>query len=165
MILRERIHVNATASQIGTVLRDPGLMSRWNLHCVRCDAGGDTMRVGLRFKATMCFGSGPERQLDCEVIECEPDRILTLRFSSEALLRTGEYVEETYVLQPLDGGTKVLHQIDFSHSGVPWFLQAVMKGIDLVGHTRGQSPLGGLKGLAEGSGVDDEQGSRDHGSG
>jgi uncharacterized protein YndB with AHSA1/START domain len=149
MILRERTHVNATAERIWTVLRDPRVMSQWNPHCVRCEAGEDTMRVGLRFKATMRFGNGPERQLDCEVIECEPDGSLTLRFSGEACPRTNEYVDETYVFQPVDGGTKVLHKIDFSHSGLPWFLKVVMKVIDLVGHKKGESPLDGLKGLAE----------------
>jgi uncharacterized protein YndB with AHSA1/START domain len=149
MILRERTHVSATAERIWTVLRDPRVMSQWNPHCVRCEAGEDTMRVGLRFKATMRFGNGPERQLDCEVIECEPQRSLTLRFSGEAFPRTNEYVDEMYVFQPVDGGTKVLHKTDFSHSGLPWFLKAVMKVIDLVGHRKGESPLDGLKGLAE----------------
>jgi len=149
MILRERTRVRATSERIWTVLRDPGLLSQWNPHCVRCDAGEDTMRVGLRFKATVCFGGGPERQLDCEVIACEPERSLTLRFSGEAFPRTNEYVEETYVFEPVGGGTKVLHKVDFSHSGLPWFLKLVMKVIDLVGHKAGPSPLDGLKELAE----------------
>jgi uncharacterized protein YndB with AHSA1/START domain len=149
MILRERAHVNATTERIWTVLRDPGGMSQWNPRCVRCEAGEDTMHAGLRFKATMRFGSGPERQLDCVVIACEPERSLTLRFSGEASPRTNEYVDETYLFQPVDGGTKALHKIDFSHSGLPWFLKVVMKVIDLVGHKEGQSPLDGLKGLAE----------------
>jgi uncharacterized protein YndB with AHSA1/START domain len=151
MILRERIHVNATASQIWAILRDPGLLSQWNPHCVRCEAGEAMMHAGLRFKATMSFGRGPERQLDGEVIECEPDRILTLRFSGEALPRTDEYVDETYVLQPSNGGTKVLHEIDFSHSGLPWFLKAVLRVIQLVGRKEGKSPLEGLQELVEGS--------------
>jgi uncharacterized protein YndB with AHSA1/START domain len=151
MILCERTRMNATAERIWTVLRDPGYMSQWNPRCVRCEAGEDTMRAGLRFKATMRFGGGPERQLDCEVIECEPQRSLTLRFSGEASGGTDEYVDETYVFQPVDGGTKTLHKTDFSHSGLPWFLKAVMKVIDLVGHKAGPSPLDGLKRLAEDS--------------
>lgn len=149
MILRERTRVNATAERIWTVLRDPGGMSQWNPQCVRSEVGEDTMRVGLRFKAVIRFGSGPERQLDCEVIECEPERSLTLRFSGEASPRTDEYMDETYVFQPVDGGTKVLHKTDFSHSGLPWFLKAVMKVIGFVGHKKGESPLDGLKRLAE----------------
>ena len=107
------------------------------------------MRVGLRFKATMRFGGGPERQLDCEVITCEPERILTLRFSGEASSGTDEYVDETYVLQPVEGGTKVVHETDFSHAGLPWFLKVVLKVIHLVGRPQGKSPLEGLRELAE----------------
>jgi uncharacterized protein YndB with AHSA1/START domain len=151
MILRERTHVNATAERIWAILRDPRRMSEWNPHCLRCDAGEDTMRVGLRFKATMRFGGGPERQLDCAVIGCEPERILTLRFSGEAPAGAAEYVDETYMLQPVEGGMKVLHQIDFSHSGLPWFLKALLKVIHLVGQPQGKSPLEGLKELAEAS--------------
>jgi uncharacterized protein YndB with AHSA1/START domain len=151
MVLRERTRVKATAERIWTILCDPGRMSQWNPHCVGCEAGEDALHAGLRFKAVMCFGSGPERQLDCEVIACEPQRRLTLRFSGEASAGTDEYVDETYVFQPVEGGTKVLHETDFSHSGLPWFLQGVMKVIGLLGHRKGNSPLGGLKELAEGS--------------
>jgi uncharacterized protein YndB with AHSA1/START domain len=149
MVLRERIRMNATASQVWTILRDPTRMSSWNPHCVRSEAGEDTVHVGLRFQAAMRFGGGPERHLDCEVIACEPERILTLRFAGEAFPDTGEYVDETYVLQPVEGGTQVLHTVDFSHSGLPWFLKVLLKVVDVVGHKRGPSPLEGLKELAE----------------
>lgn len=148
MILRERTRVHATPEQIWTVIGDPRRMCSWNSHCVRCDASEDTMRVGLRFKALMRFSQGPERQLDCEVLECEPDRILSLRFSGEASFRTGEYVKETYVLQPVGRRTKILHQIDFSHSGLPWLAQAMLKVIGLVRHHKDLS-LEGLQGLFE----------------
>lgn len=149
MILRERTRVNATPGQIWAILRDPRLMSDWNPHCVSCEAGEDALRMGLRFKATMRFGGGPERQLDGEVTACEPERILTLRFSGEAAVGTDEYVDETYVFQAIEEGTQVLHQVDFSHSGLPWFLKVVLKVIHLVGRPQGKSPLDGLKELAE----------------
>lgn len=151
MILRERTHVNATAERIWAILRDPRRMSDWNPHCTQCEAGEDAMRMGLRFKATMRFSGGPARQLDCEVIECEPEQILTLRFSGEAAVGADEYVEETYMFQPAEGGAKVVHKVDFSHSGLPWFLKALLKVIHLVGQPQGKSPLDGLKELAEGS--------------
>ncbi len=151
MILRERTQVKATAERIWAILRDPRRMSDWNPHCVDCEAPEDTLRVGLRFKATMRFGGGPERQLNCEVITCEPGRILTLRFSGEASGGTDEYVNETYQFQPIDGGTQVVHQVDFSRAGLPWFLKVVLKVIRLVGRRQGPSPLDGLKELAEGA--------------
>ena len=151
MILRERTRVKATAERIWTILCDPSRMSQWNPRCLRCEAEEDTLRVGLRFQAVMWFGNGAERQLDGEVIACEPPRSLTLRFSGEASRDTGQYVEEMYVLQPVEGGTRILHETDFSHSGLPRFLQGVMKVIGLLGHRKGDSPLGGLKELAEGA--------------
>ena len=150
MILREHALVQATIGQIWAILCDPRRMSEWNPHCVQCEAREDTLRVGLRFKATMLFGGGPERQLDCEVIACEPERILTLRFSGGASSDTDEHVDETYVVQPVKGGTEVVHKIDFSHSGLPWFFKALLKVIRLVGRKHGESPLDGLKELAEG---------------
>ncbi len=109
------------------------------------------MRVGLQFKATMYFSHAPERQLVGEVIECEPERLLTLRFAGEASFGTGEYVDETYVFQPVEGGTKIVHSTDFSHSGLPWFLKAVLRVIHLVGRQEGKLQLEGLKELAEDS--------------
>lgn len=151
MILRERTRVKATAERIWTILRDPSRMSQWNPRCLRCEAEEDTLRVGLRFQAVMWFSNGAERQLDCAVIECEPPRSLTLRFSGEASRGTDQYVEERYVFQPVEGGTRILHETDFSHSGLPRFLQGVMKAISLVRRKKGESPLDGLKELAEGS--------------
>ena len=151
MILRERIEINATAEQVWSVLSDPGRMSEWNPHCVRCEADEDTMRVGLHFRATMRFHGGPERQVDCEVIACEPARILALRFSGAAPGGAGEYVEETYGFQSTAEGTELLHQVDFSYSGLPWFLRIVLKVIHLLGQSHGPSPLDVLKELAEGT--------------
>lgn len=149
MVLKERIRVKATAGRVWTILRDPGRMSQWNPRCVESVVDEDTMRIGLRFQATMRFSGGPERQLDGEVVECEPDRVLTLRFSGAAGFHTGEYVDETYVMQPIADGTKVLHTVDFSHSGLPGFLQAFLKVFQLVGRREGRSALEGLKELAE----------------
>ena len=151
MILRERTHVDATPGQIWAILRDPRRMSDWNPHCLDCEVAEDAMRVGLRFKAVMRFGGGPERQLDCEVITCEPERILTLRFSGEAATGTDEYVDETYVFQSFDGGVKIVHEVDFSHSGLPWFFKAVLQVIHLVGQPQGKSSLDVLKELVAGA--------------
>jgi uncharacterized protein YndB with AHSA1/START domain len=149
MVLRERTHVKATVERIWAILGVPDSMSRWNSHCVRCTAGGDEMRAGLRFQAAMRLGSGPERHVHGEVIACDPDRTLVLRFSGSAFPRPGAYVDEMYTWQPARGGTKIWHTVDFSHSGLPWLLKVLLKAMDLVGHKSGRSPLDGLKELAE----------------
>ncbi|MBM4027298.1 MAG: hypothetical protein FJ280_18110 [Planctomycetes bacterium] len=151
MILREQTCVAATTEQVWAVLTDPGLMSLWNPHCV-CTAGaGLALRVGLRFQAVMRFRRGPERTLDCDVTECRPGQRLTLRFSGEALPGRAGHMDETFVLQPVHGGTDILHIADFSHAGLPWFLKAIMKVMHRFGRKEGKSPLDGLKELAEGS--------------
>ena len=78
---------------------------------------------------------------------------MTLRVSGEAAIGTDEYVDETYVLRAIEEGTKVLHEVNFSHAGLPWFLKALLKAIHLVGRPPGKSPLDGLKELAEDIGV------------
>jgi uncharacterized protein YndB with AHSA1/START domain len=150
MILRERIHVAVPVAQLWIILRDPTRMSLWNPHCVHSHAEEPAMRVGLHFKAAIRLGRGPEHQADCEVIACEPDRVLTLRFSGEDLPRAGAYVDETFVLRSVRGGTKIVHQADFSHSALPWFVQALMKILFLVGRRESRSSLECLKELAEG---------------
>jgi uncharacterized protein YndB with AHSA1/START domain len=148
MILREQTCINATAEQVWAILSDPGLMSLWNSHCVRTVRAGAGMRVGLRFKAMMCFHQRPERELDCDVIQCQPQQRLTLRFSGEILPGRDGYVDETFVLEPIHGGTDILHMADFSRAGLPWF----MKVMNRVGRKEGKSPFDSLKELAEGSG-------------
>jgi uncharacterized protein YndB with AHSA1/START domain len=155
MILRERAHAKATAEQIWAVLRDPQSMSWWNPNCVRCEAEEKALRVGLRLQTVMRFGGGPEREVNCEVIECQPNRSLTLRFSGKLRLKDDEHVDETVELQPVKHGTKILHRVDFSHAGLPWFIRVLMKIIHLIGRQRSASVPACLKELAEGSGHDE----------
>jgi uncharacterized protein YndB with AHSA1/START domain len=151
MILRERIWVAVPVAQLWTILCDPARMSLWSPHCVHSHAEEATLHVGLRFQATMRLSGGPEHQTDCEVMECEPARILTLRMSGEDLPRAGAYVDETFVLRPVRRGTKIVHKVDLSHAAMPWLLQALMKIMFLVGHRESKSSLDCLKELAEGS--------------
>lgn len=150
MILRERAHLYATSERVWEILTDPALMELWNPKCVRCQADGDRVRVGLRYQATFRL-SGPERQTQCEVLECLPGQMLTIRFSGEAL-REGSHVDETFRLQPSGEGTDVTHEVDFTHSSLPWWLKALMKVLDVIGHKRGKSSLDCIAELLEQSG-------------
>ena len=51
MILRERMHLSATPDRICAVLADPALMELWNPRCVRYQADGSLVHVGLRHRA------------------------------------------------------------------------------------------------------------------
>lgn len=149
MILRERSRVNATAEQVWAILCDPSLMSLWNPHCVRCAAGEPALRIGLRFHAVMRLSRGPERELECEVVECQPQQRLTLRFTGQIPPQGAGYVDETFVLRPVGARTNILHRVDFSRAGLPWFLKVIMKVLNLVGRKESRSSLDCLRELAE----------------
>jgi len=145
MILHERMHLNATPDQIWAILADPPLMEQWDPKCVRCQADGNPVRAGLRYRATFRL-SGPEQETQCEVLECRPGRTLAIRFTTQA--PRGGQVDETFRLQSSGEGTEVTHEIDFKHSGLPWWLKVFMKVLDLFGHQRGKSSLDGIAELA-----------------
>lgn len=147
MVLRERIRVNATAGRVWAILGDPSLMELWNPKCVRCHVEEDRVRLGLRFKAAFRL-KGAERETDCEVLDCRPDQVLTIRFSGSAF-RGGGYVDETFRLCPVHAGTEIIHEVDFAHSGLPRLLKALMKVLDLVGHKQGKSSLDCLRELTD----------------
>ena len=147
MILRERAHLQTRADQIWEILADPALMELWNPKCVRCQAGASRVHVGLRYRATFRL-SGPEQEAQCEVLECQPGQKLTIRFTTEAP-RRGSQVDETFRLQPSGDGTEVTHDVDFTHSPLPWWLKVLMKVLDVVGTRRGRSSLDGIAELVE----------------
>jgi len=146
MILRDRIEVNADPARIWEVLADPALMELWNPKCVRCESGSHVY-VGLRYRASFRL-RGPERESRCEVIACTPGVLLTTRFLMEAPGPAG-YVDETFRLRPWREATCVIQEVDFTHSGLPRWLQAFMKVMDLVGRKVGRSSLKGIRELVE----------------
>lgn len=148
MILRDRIDVRASAAQVWEVLGDPTLMELWNPKCVRCETDRRQVHVGLRYRASFRL-SGPERASRCEVMACTPGELLTTRFHTEGPGPAG-YVDETFRLLPQGEGTRIVHEVDFTHSGLPRWLQAFMKVVDLMGRKVGKSSLDGIRELAEG---------------
>jgi len=147
MILYDRIDVCANPEQIWEVLDDPALMELWNPKCVQCAADRHQVHLGLRYRASFRM-SGPPRESHCEVMACRPCELLTTRFLMEAPGPTG-YVDETFRLRAHRGGTRIAHEVDFTHSGLPRWLQVFMKVMDLVGRKAGKSSLDGIKELVE----------------
>ncbi len=147
MILYDRIDVNVTTEQVWEVLDDPALMELWNPKCVRCEVDRRQVHVGLCYRASFRM-SGPPRETDCEILACRPCELLTTRFFMEAPVPVG-HVDETFRLRPHQQGTRIVHEVDFTHSGLPRWLQVFMKVMDLVGRKAGKSSLDGIKELAE----------------
>lgn len=147
MILRDRRYMAATPERVWAILADPALMELWNPKCVRCEADRENVHVGLRFKAVFRL-SGPEREAQCEIVDCQPDVFLAVRFSGDAFRRAG-YVDETFRMTPTADGTRIIHEVDFTHSGLPWLLKVFVKVMDTIGYKAGKSSLDGIKELAE----------------
>ncbi len=145
--LYDRVVVTAPVDAVWQVLADPVSMTRWNPKCVRCDAGASRVQTGVRYKAAFRM-SGPERESDCEVVTCEPHRLLVTRFSMDHS-KPGGYVDETFRLEACKAGTQIVHEVDFTHSGLPLWLKAFMKLMDVVGRKAGTSSLDGIKSLVE----------------
>lgn len=59
------------------------------------------------------------------------------------------YVDETFRLQPVRQGTRIVHEVDFTHSGLPRWLKVFMKVMDVVGRKAGRSSLDGIQELVE----------------
>ena len=57
--------------------------------------------------------------------------------------------DETFQLQPSGDGTEVTHDVDFTHSGLPWWLKVFMKVLDVVGAKRGKWSLDCIVELVE----------------
>ncbi|UCD52700.1 MAG: SRPBCC family protein [Phycisphaerales bacterium] len=147
MIVRDRLDVSASAAEVWDVLDDPALMELWNPKCVRCEVDREHVHVGLRYRASFRL-HGPECPSDCEVMACAPGQLLTTRFLTEAPGPAG-YVDETFRLQPLAQGTRIIHEVDFTHSGLPRWLEVFMKVMNWVGRQAGRSSLDGIKELVE----------------
>jgi|GEM_PF-1549070 len=148
MTLTERIRVKASAAQVWVILGDVSFMGLWNPKCVRCDAPGSPARVGLRFKAAFRLGE-PERQADCEVIDCRPECLLMIWHSGDFSGRGIGHVDESFQLRPSRGDTRIVHAVDYSCSGLPWALLAFLKIMDVVGRKASKSSLDCLKELVE----------------
>jgi hypothetical protein len=74
--------------------------------------------------------------------------MLKTRFSGPAF-RTGGHVDEVFRLVARGERTQLIHEVDFSHSRLPWAVRALAKLLSLVGYHVGKSSLEGIKALAE----------------
>jgi len=147
VILRDRMDVAATVEQVWEVLADPALMELWNPKCVSCTVSGGPARVGLRYQASFRL-SGPEQKTNCEIIDCRPCEVLVTRMAVNHPTSPG-YVDETFRLSPRGAGARIEHEVDFAHSGLPRWLMAFMKVLDVVGRKAGKSSLDGIRELLE----------------
>ena len=82
------------------------------------------------------------------MLDCAPTQLLKTRYSGKAFRNEG-YVEETFRLTPLPDGTRLLHDVDFTYSGLPWLIRWLMQLVNAFGYSVGKSSLEGIRDLAE----------------
>ncbi len=148
MKLLYQIYVDTSPSCVWQVLGDPNLMELWNPKCVRSQADKGPFVAGYTYHATFVLGRNSEKTVECLIEEYQPERILTIKYSGNAF-KLGGYVNETFLLSAQNRGTKIKQVVDFTHSGVPFVIQLLMKFIHTVGYSVGKGPLEGIKELAE----------------
>jgi hypothetical protein len=147
MILRDSITIQGTAARIWEILGDPSLMKRWNPKCSVCEPPRQPIRKGFRYKATFRLGRSVQ-DTTCVVMECVPEQVLRTRFSGKTI-KSGCYVEEIFRIIPQGAETRLIHELDFANSGLPWFFKALMKASHVIGYSEGKSSLEGIKELGE----------------
>ena len=147
MTFRDEIAIRGAPAKVWAIISDPSLMPLWNAKCVTCERQEGALREGSRYKATFRL-KGPEQETWCEVRDCAPAQLLKTRYSGHAF-RNGGYVEETFRLTPSSDGTRLLHAVDFSRSGLPWLVRLLMQLVHTFGYSVGKSSLEGIRDLAE----------------
>lgn len=149
MRLRERVTIRASCEEVWRWIADPDQIARWNPKLVAIDrGGGGPLRLGERFDAVYRM-KGRDRETSCEVVEVREPDLLIIRNRPMPDRPAGAYVDECYRLRPARQGTRLVQEIDFTHSGVPWFFQLLMWLIHSTGEAVGKRYLVTLKELVE----------------
>ena len=148
MTLAESAETDASPEAVWEVLQDLDLMPLWNPKCHACrvlSAGG----VGLWARLQVTFRwRGREQGSDAEIIEWQPGVRLAIRYRGGVLAGDGT-VDEHFELSTRRDRTVVTHRLDLGNSGVPWIVQALMKLVNTLGHTKGKSIAQSLCDLVE----------------
>ncbi len=147
IIMRDRAVINATAEAIWKVLCNPQNMPRWNSKCLTLKSGQTNLMVGNQFRATFRL-TGPANECTCEVMEFEPARSFRLRYFDMGRGIRGE-VFESFRLKSDGNRTRVWHEVDLTHAGLPWWIKPVIWLINSIGRKSGPGPVDGLKRLVE----------------
>lgn len=134
---------NRPASDLWVVVRDPGNMPAWNPNCIaasRVEGEG----LGSQFKATFKMNE-KAHQAKGEIISLEEEKEISLRyvFGSESP-KLGS-IDESYIITSTGSDTsKLRHEIDFTHSGLPWWAKLLISVIGRFGRKVGPDPLDGI---------------------
>jgi uncharacterized protein YndB with AHSA1/START domain len=148
MKLRERVTIRGIPEEIWPLIADPAREAEWNPKLIAVDRQvAGPVRLGERFKELFQMG-GRDRESDCEIVELEHPSSLVVRHRP-AQWTPDRFVYLRYRLQAVSRGTRVVQEIDFTHSGIAWYFQLLMWIIHRTGTTEGKPYLESLKEIVE----------------
>ena len=127
----EKKDLQASPSDVWDIIKDPGNMSAWNEKCVLSESP-ESLEVGQEFD--LAFSMGKVRNsVKGKIVEYEPGQKIVLHQEYTDMNRSG-YVFESYEIEPLPGDrTRLIHTVDFKHSGLPFIFKIVMWFISRFG--------------------------------
>lgn len=153
MKIRTTINIAALPETVWPLLADPEQMAAWHVRLVSVRrTGSGPVRIGERFGTTYTM-SGRQGNAEAEVIRCQSPVELTYRHHVRMGRRDG-YVDESFALIPEGAGTRLKQTIDFTHSGMPRWAQALMWFISRFGRAVEPCILEPLKKAAERTNAD-----------
>jgi len=146
--MREEIDIAAEPHVIWPFVADPMRMGEWQpkISSVAPITAGEA-RVGARYRIVFRM-SRREQPFNTTIEVFEPPARMVLLH--EGL--NDRRVRETFdLLAEAHGHTRLLHRIDLSESGIPWYWKPVIAFITRFGQSQGDGPLEHLKRQVESS--------------
>ena len=152
MALIQSIVIAADMHYIWPLIADPLRQLDWNPKIISLDRSrSGPVHVGERF--IMLFQMNKrQRESAVEVIESLPPTRLRLRHASTWNNRP-QIIDEAYDLSPASSGVRVVQTIDFSPSGIPRLIRALLWFLSRFGQNVQEPTLHRLKSLAEAASV------------
>jgi len=148
MILRDRIRISAPVETVWKVLTDLNRLPEWlpKCHAVLIEPG-TTPHSGMRFPLERKWRNDT-RVSEVTLTEYSPPNVLAWREVMQEA-RQEVTVKETFRLIRKGDRCQIRHAIDFSGSGIPLWIQILMKTIHVLGKPAGKTGLMHLRELAE----------------
>ena len=142
MKLVSRKKISLPVTDIWRIVSDPEQMPVWNPKCVLVTAAAGAPET-RRFDALFQMNQ-KEKSAVGEVVCWRVPEQITYRYTYED--QFSGTVEETFKLQQQGAAvTRLVHEVDFSRSGLPWWVRVVIGYIGRFGKLVGEDPLDGIE--------------------
>ncbi|MEM6883458.1 MAG: SRPBCC family protein [Verrucomicrobiota bacterium] len=129
-------------AEVWRVVSDPEQMPAWNPKCVLVAAASgapETRSFEVLFQM-----NHKEKEASGKVVVWRVTEKVTYRYIYQD--EFSGTVEESFLLQQLGPAvTRLVHEVDFSRSGLPWWVRILIGYIGRFGKLMGDDPLDGIE--------------------